>query len=161
MATLQNDGRIGDTEAFVNLPIFIAWGRGDPDWDETPEPEPINATALEDEVGRRLATQVQFVVPDEEGEIELPSARYSVSAEPSKWAHVRVVFDFEDAVGETIREIGVYYSSVPVEGLPSGLRYFTPEQIAEQGRLKVLHRLANPIVREGGVRQTFEYVLPF
>lgn len=162
MAALQDDGRIGECAIFVGLPIHVAWGRGDPDWDDTPEPEPTNATALLDEVGRRTATQVQFVLPDAAGEIELPGGnRYTPSVLPTKWAHVRVVFDYAEAAGETIREIGLFFGSEMVGGLPPGQRYFVPAEVASPGRLKVLQRLENKIVREAGVRQTFEYVLPF
>lgn len=161
MSTLQDDGRIGEAEAFINLPLFVAWGRGDPAWDALAQPEPTNATALVDEIGRRLMTQVQFVVPDENGEIEFPESKYTVSAVPTKWAYVRVVFDFDDAVGETVRELGIFFGTTVDTELPPGQRYFLPEHIVTPGRLKLLHRLENKIIREGGVRQSFDYVLPF
>lgn len=162
MAALQDDGRIGECAIFIGLPIHVAWGRGNPAWDNAPEPEPTTAVALVDEVGRRTATQVQFVIPDVAGEIELPGgAKYKASAVPTKWAHVRVVFDYEDADDEVLREVAVFFGSVPIAGLPAGQRYFTPAQIAAGGRMKVLQRLQNKLVREAGVRQTFEYVLPF
>lgn len=161
MPSLQNDGRIGETEIFINLPIYFGWGRGLPEWDEIWQPEPVDSTALVDEVGRRLATQVQYVVPDDSGEIELPEGRYRVSQVPTRWAHVRVVFDYEDAAGETIREVAIFYGTEINDGLPEGQRYFSPEQIKKSGRVKVLHHLEQKIVRQGGVRQTFEYILPF
>lgn len=161
MPSLQNDGRIGETEIFVNLPIYLAWGRGLPAWESEWQPEPVNSVSLTDEVGRRRATQVQYVVPDDAGEIELPEGNYRVSLVPTRWAHVRVVFDYEDAAGETIREVGIFYGTEIKDGLPEGQRYFTPDQIKHPGRLKVLHHLNQRIVREGGVRQTFEYVLPY
>jgi hypothetical protein len=161
MSTLQDDGRIGETEAFINLPLFIAWGRGNPAWDALAQPEPTDANALVDEIGRRLVTQAQFVVPDANGEIEFPESKYKVSAVPTKWAYVRVVFDFDDAVGETVRELGVFFGSTVDPELPPGQRYFLPDQVVTPGRLKLLHRLENKIIREGGVRQSFDYVLPF
>lgn len=161
MPSLQHDGRIGETEIFINLPIHIAWGRGDPDWDDAYQPEPIEQTNLLDEVGRRTATQVQFVFPDAGGEIETPDGNYRLSATPTRWAHVRVVFDYDDAVGEEIREVGVFFNTQTDPLLPAGQRYFEPSEIVDNGRLKILHHLQNKIVREGGVRQSFEYVLPF
>lgn len=162
MAALQDDGRIGECAIFISRSLFLAWGRGNPAWDLAPEPEPINATALVDEVGRRRVTQAQFVLPDPAGEIELPGGqRFTPSLVPTKWAHVRVVFDYEDAAGQTLREIGLYFDTEVDPALPAGQRYFTPAQIVSPGRLKVLERLANPLPREAGVRQTFEYVLPF
>ncbi|WP_220816064.1 hypothetical protein [Pseudomonas paralcaligenes] len=162
MAALQDDGRIGECALFISLPLFFAWGRGNPAWDVTPEPEPTNATGLVDEVGRRIATQAQFVKPDPAGEIELPGGqRFIPSATPTKWAHVRVVFDYLDAAGETLREVGLFYGTETDPALPPGQRYFTPAQVVAPGRLKVLERLNTPLIREAGVRQTFEYVLPF
>lgn len=161
MPSLQNDGRIGETEIFINLPIYFAWGRGAAAWDDEWQPEPVDSIALEDEVGRRLATQTQYVVPDDTGEIELPEGRYRVSPVPTRWAHVRVVFDYEDAAGEIIREVGIFYGTEIIDGLPEGQRYFLPEEIRKPGRLKVLHHLDQKIVRQAGVRQTFEYILPF
>ena len=81
-------------------------------------------------------------------------------AGPTRWLYVRVVFNFEDADGETIRELGITFGAAPVAGLPAGQRYFTPAQIAQPGRLYTLERVP-AFTRNGAVRQTFEYVLPF
>lgn len=161
MATLQDDGRTALASAMAAMPVHLAWGRGLPEWDTAPDPEPTNASALVDEVGRRLATFVGYVQPDPAGEVELPSgSKYTVVAGPTRWLYVRVVFNFEDADGETIRELGITFGAAPVAGLPAGQRYFTPEQIAEPGHLYALERVS-AFVRNGAVRQTFEYVLPF
>lgn len=161
MATLQDDGRIALAMAMAAQPVHLAWGRGLPTWDAVAEPEPSNATALVDEVGRRLATFVGYVEPDAAGEVELPSgSKYKVVAGPTRWLYVRVVFNFEDADGETIRELGITFGATPVAGLPAGQRYFTPAQIAQPGRLYTLERVP-AFTRNGAVRQTFEYVLPF
>jgi hypothetical protein len=160
MAVLQTRGRIALARAIAQQPIHLAWGRGLPAWDDAPEPEPTNAAALVDEVGRRLATHVGFVLPDAAGEIEMVSGKYTASAEPTQWVHVRATFDFADAVGEELRELGIFIAAQPVDGLPAGQRYFTPEQIAEAGELYCLERI--PVfTRNGAVRQVFEYVLPF
>ena len=47
--------------ALASQTLHFAWGTGDAAWDTAPVPEPIDATALVNEVGRRLVTQVQFV----------------------------------------------------------------------------------------------------
>lgn len=161
MATLQDDGRIALAVAMAAQPVHLAWGRGLPAWDAQPEPEPIDATGLIDEVGRRLATFVGFVQPDPAGEVELPSgSKYTVVAGPTRWLYVRVVFNFADADGETLRELGIFFGSQPVAGLPVGQRYFTPDQVAAPGRLYTLERVP-AFQRNGAVRQTYEYVLPF
>lgn len=162
MAALQDDGRIGECAIFISRSLHFAWGRGNPAWDAAPEPEPTTASALVDEIGRRSVTQAQFVQPDPAGEIELPGGqRFTPSPAPTKWAHVRVVFDYNDAAGETVREVGLFFDTQVDPALPAGQRYFTPEQLINHGRLKVLERLPNKLIREAGVRQTFEYILPF
>lgn len=161
MATLQDDGRTALATAMAAMPVHLAWGRGLPAWDTVPEPEPTNAVALVDEVGRRLATFVGYVQPDPAGEVELPSgSKYTVVSGPTRWLYVRVVFEFDDAAGETLRELAVIFGSQPVAGLPAGQRYFLPAEIDVPGRLYALERIP-AFVRNGAVRQTYEYVLPF
>lgn len=161
MAVLQNDGRIALAVAVATQPIHLAWGRGRPAWDSAPEPEPNNATSLIDEVGRRTATQVGYVVPDANGEIELPSgARYTSSAVPTRWVYVRFTFSFGDAAGQDIRELGIFLGSKTDPALPAGQRYFTPAQVTQPGRLYALDREPK-LTRNGSVRQHYEYVLPF
>ena len=161
MAVLQNTGRIALARAVAAQPIHLAWGRGLPAWDDLPEPEPTNITGLVDEIGRRTATQVGYVVPDAAGDIELPSGdRYTASAEPTKWLFVRFTFNYADAEGETVRELGIFLGTQPAAGLPAGQRYFTPGQLASAGEIYALERLP-AFPRNGAVRQVFEYVLPF
>lgn len=160
MAVLQNTGRIALARAIAQQPIHLAWGRGAPGWDAAPQPEPTDATALVDEIGRRAVTQVGYVEPDANGVIEMVSGRYALSEAPTRWVYVRFTFDFADAEGETIRELGLFIGSQPAAGLPAGQRYFTPAQLANVGELYALERLPK-FTRSGAVRQVFEYVLPF
>lgn len=161
MAVLQDPGRIALARAIAAQPIHLAWGRGLPVWDALPEPEPTNATALIDEIGRRAVTQVGYVLPDEDGEIELPSGvRYTAAAEPTQWVYIRFAFNYQDAEGETIREMAVFLGTQPIAGLPAGQRYFTPAQLASPGDIYALERMT-AFPRSGAVRQVFEYVLPF
>ena len=165
MSTLQDAGRLALAESVVAQSLYLAWGRGRPAWDGTPEPEPSDATALVDEVGRRLATHVGYCKPVSDpalpAEIELPgNARYTASAQPTPWVYVRVVFDFAEADGETLREFGLFIGSEPKAGVRAGQRYFTPAQIEKQGRLYLIDRV-QAFTRSGHVRNTVEYVLPF
>lgn len=162
MPAKQLDGRIAQAELIAGQTIMLAWGTGDPAWDETPEAEPTDQTALLAEIGRRLPTEVAFVVPDAEGDIETPQGKYSLSPDntPTRHLYVRVVFGFDDAPAAHIRELGLFLGSVPVAGLPAGQRYFTPAEIDQPGRLMLLDRSQN-FVRNGSVRPAFEYVMPF
>ena len=61
-ATLQESGRIGLAIAVASQPLHLAWGRGSPAWDSTPESPPGNANALTDEIGRRLGFTKNAVI---------------------------------------------------------------------------------------------------
>ncbi|MFN3437782.1 MAG: hypothetical protein ACK41V_08830 [Acidovorax sp.] len=161
MAVLQDRGRIALASAIAAQPLYLAWGRGLPAWDAATPPEPTTATTLVDEIGRRLITAVQYVVPHAEGEIELPDeTRFTASAQPSKWVHARWTFDYADAAGETIRELGVFIGGTLQAGLPAGQRYFTAAQVLEPGELYTLER-QQAAIRNGSTRQVQEFVLPF
>ena len=147
--------------AVAALPIYLAWGRGSPTWDDELEAEPTTAEALVDEIGRRIATSVQFAEPNPDGEIELPDgSRYSVSATETKWLYVTWVFNYADAAGETVRELGVFLGGTLVPGLPAGQRYFTADQVVEPGDLYNLERF-DKFTRAASTRQVQAFVLPF
>lgn len=161
MAVLQDRGRIALARAISEQALYLAWGRGLPAWDDEPEAEPTNSSALVNEIGRRLVTAVQYVRPDDDGEIELPDgSRFTASPQPNKWLHVRWTFDFADAAGEDVRELGIFVGGTVAAGLPAGQRYFTPAEVTEPGQLYCLERIPM-LTRNAGVRQVQEYVLPF
>ncbi len=161
MAVLQDRGRIALASAVAALPIYLAWGRGLPVWDAKPEPEPTTAEALVDEIGRRRVTSVQFVLPAADGEIELPDeSRYAVTEAPSKWLLLRFVFDYGDAAGETVRELGVFLGGTFAAGLPAGQRYFPKAQVLMPGELYTMERFKG-WERNANTRQVQEVVLPF
>ena len=161
MAVLQDKGRTALARAIAAQSIYLAWGRGLNAWDDAPEPEPTTAFGLVNEIGRRLVSSIQYVQPDGGGPIELPDgSRYSTSAQPTKWLHVQWTFDFADAAGEQVRELGIFVGGTVIAGLPPGQRYFPAAQVATPGDLYCLERI--PVfTRNPGVRQVQEYVLPF
>ncbi len=160
MAILTKSGRIAMAKAIAGLPIFMCWGQGGPGWEEEPPAELVTAAALLDVVGYRAAASVQFCETATDGEISIPSGRFTVSQEPTNHLYLRFVFDFEDAEGKTIREIGVMTGTTTIPDLPEGQHYFLPEQVQSAGDLLLLeHR--KPLYREIGVRETFEFVVTF
>ena len=159
-ATLQEAGKQALAIALKSTPMHIAWGNGLPAWDTTPAPEPTDATALVAEVGRRRVTSVQFAQPDADGDISMPGGeRYRLSTEPTAWLFVHTVFDFADATGETIREVGLFIGGSTDSALPPGQAYFLPAQVTAPGRLYMLYR-SERIVRNGSTYQAFDYILP-
>lgn len=160
MPAKQLDGRVLLAQLVSGQPIHVAWGEGLAAWDAAPEPEPVNASALLAEIGRRTATEVGFVEPDPNGPIETPQGNFKPSATPTRWLYIRVVFAFDEAPAARIRELGVFIGTQLQAGLPAGQRYFTPDQIANPGKLYLLDR-SQQFDRNGAVRPAFEYVLPF
>jgi hypothetical protein len=167
MAILTQSGRAAMAAAIAALPIHLAWGTGDPAWDSDPQPESTLDTALINEIGRRTLTLWQFVTPDENGAITVndvddPAIQQSFAPSPgnapTNHLYLLFNFDFNDAPAATIREIGVFVSTVTNPELPPGTRYFTPDQIDDPGILLALERI--PFFnRQPSVRQTFEQVI--
>lgn len=160
MATLTNSGRIAMAKAIKNLPIFMCWGEGATEWAETVPDEEITATALSNVVGYRKSTAVQFCLPAPDGSITIPSGTFNTSETPTNHLYIKFDFDFADATGKVIREIGVMVNTTANEGLPAGQGYFAPTEIASAGDLLLVEN-RKPIYREVGVKETFEFVVTF
>ena len=159
--TVTTAGRTKTATLLQNLQFFLAWGSGDPTWDGQPQPDLIDQIALVAEVGRRIATHQSYVLPDVGGAIELPNGEtFTQTNTPSPWLFIRVIFDFADAPTAQIREVGLFVDVVTQAGLPAGQRYFTPDQIVDQGRLFACERYLAPIARTPATKQVFEFVLP-
>lgn len=172
-ATLTKTGRAAMALAISLRPLSIAWGTGNPDWDEPDAelPSIINSTSLVNEVGRRLPTTVGFVEPDENGDIimakgrgiddTVQEARYRRVEGPTPYLYVQAGYEFQDASNSIIREIGVFMDSVMIEGLPPGQRYFLPSEIAKPGLLLAAQIFKPGITRSPAIRQVIDFVLPF
>jgi len=161
MPVLQQSGRVALAKAIAARTIHIAWGRGDPAWDTTPVPEPTDAAALLDEIGRRLVTDISFVKPDPVGEIEMPGGeRFSVCGEPTSMVLLRATFGFADAQGQTVREVGVFFDTELAASVPPGQRWVLAADVVKKGDLYTLERRPAEY-RSGSVRAVEEIILPF
>lgn len=158
MAILTNSGRAAVAASVKAQTIHMAWGSGDPAWDTTPVPEPLDATALVAELGRRKATQVLFCTPAADGELVVPQGRFSASSDPTKYLYMRFSFDFEDAAASTIREVAVFLGTVVKAGVPAGKDYVVPSELDKPGQMLVLERIAK-LERSASIRQQFEFVI--
>ena len=159
MAILTNTGRSELVRAIFQQPIYMAWGRADGLWQEPPA-EPIDSTALQDAVGFRKATQVSYCEPDDNGAIEVSSGKFALTANQTRHLYLQFRYDFADALGETIREIGVFLGSQVQAGLPAGQVYFPKAQVTDDGSLLLLENY-RPLVRDEGVRESFDFVVTF
>ena len=130
------------------------------EYTQTTPPEPINATKLINEVGRRTADEVLFCTGDENGELLTPTGRFRSSNVPTNNLYLKFTFDFTDAANQVIRELGVMVGTKIKEGLPEGQRYFEPQDIEDPGILLVLEHTV-PLIRTAATRETFSFVVTF
>jgi len=159
MSVLVNDGRVAIAESLGLRPIHVAWGTGDGSW-ETPSAESSEAAGLLNEVGRRIASTVQYCTPDPGGPIELPSGNFSVSLTPTKFLHIVCDFDFADAPSSVIREFGVFVGTETDAQLPPGQEYFSGAEVTSPGLLLLLENVV-PIFRSPAIRETAQFVINF
>jgi hypothetical protein len=159
-AVLTLSGRTAIATAIKARTAHMAWGSGNTGWGLTPPQPAVNDSALVAEVGRRKASQVEYVVPDADGAIQLPQGNYSISATPTVSLYFKFFTDFDDGVGSTIRERAIFIDTVAATGVPVGQMYLQPNEVQSPGTLLVIERNA-PIVREVTTRQLLEFVVTF
>lgn len=159
MAIITLSGRVALAAALKAKPLHIAWGTGDPAWDNSPVQEQPSDSALVAEVGRRTILIAQYCTPDDaSGSIEIPGGRFSPASVKTNYLYIRATFEFEDASSSAIREVAIFSDTELVSGLPAGQMYFAPNQIASPGLLLALERFPS-INRSPSVRQSFDFVL--
>lgn len=161
MAILTTSGRAALAAAVKSSTLHLAWGRGDPAWDgQDNVREPRTAQALIDEIGRRKITLAEFCRPQDDGNIVMLGARFVASDTPMPNLHVRAEFDFNDGLGETIRELGVFIDTEIQPGIPAGQTYFTPAELKSPGTLLALDYITAH-QRGVGARIAFDFVITF
>jgi hypothetical protein len=160
MAIITQSGRAAMAQAVKNQAMHVAWGIGDPEWDTEPVPEDTTRTELVNEVGRRVVDEVFFCEPDEEGELEASNGRFTLSETPTRNLFIRVRYNFTDASGYTIRELGLFINSETDGDLPEGQEYFLPNQVIDPGILLLLE-YEPPMIRTPAVRESFSFVVTF
>ncbi|QNJ57337.1 baseplate protein [Pseudomonas phage Dolphis] len=138
----------------------MGWGNGSPSWDATPVPPNVDSVALLAEIGRLKATTIQFAVPSSAGTIELPEGKFNLSLVPTKYLLLNFEFSYSQAVGQDIREMGVFVGTTAKSGVPSSTIYLTPDQIEDSGRMMVVERVAK-FTRQSNTKQKFTYVIQF
>lgn len=159
MAIITNGGRAAIASAMRQADLYLAWGRGD-GVSIAPPQETRQITALQDEIGRRKITTKQFCAPQADGEIIMQGARFTPSTTPTRNLHLRCEFDFDDGLGQTIRELGIFLNPTIKAGLPAGQRYFAPTDLDDAGILLALDNIT-AIDRGTGARISFDFVLTF
>jgi hypothetical protein len=169
MAILTTSGRTAIAQSIAAQPIHFAWGSGNASWDTTHVAENLAATGLANEIGRRVATQIRYVNPDDAGDVVVPVfndasgnsivKRFAFSVTPTPDLYMQFNFDFSDAPVSTIREVAIFVGTQVKSGLPAGQKYFIPAEIDNQGTMLALENLIEHIQRSPNSRQSFEFVL--
>jgi hypothetical protein len=167
MAKLTEQGRIRLAAEVHKLPIYMAWGEGDPKWEgqDLNGTVDVKATELVKPVGILKATETSFVTPTNKGEkveIDVDSGTFKRSPENgetlTKHLYLKFQFDFDHAEGKVIREMGVYVGKALDEvKLYADLPHAKLDKLGDLMLLE--HR--RPIYRDEGVRETFEFVITF
>ncbi len=170
LAILSQSARIAILSSIIEKELFFAWGSGNEEWDADSSLQEnfYSATKLVKEVGRRKIQIKYFVTPDPDGIISLPESydidgtailtNYSVSSEPTNYLYLKVVFDYGDAVGETIREVGIFSDTVVDSELPLGQLYFEASQVLESGLL-IAGSCESASVRDSARKDSYEFIL--
>lgn len=175
IATLTDAGRAYIANIIIQHPIHVAWGSGDAAWDDDPDKNHMKGnirpeTALVHELGRRVATVKAFVVPDDNGDIVIPTGiggdnevgklRYSRVDYPTPNILVKASFDFGEAPNDVIREVAVFLDTVAKSDVLPGKAYLTPAEVDDPGVMLELERQDPVIPRSPALQQTFYFVLP-
>ena len=160
MAILTTSGRVALATAIKASTLHLAWGSGEAEWDTTQPREPRSAIALTNEIGRRKVNLVEYCTPQGDGDIVMLGARFAKSDTPTANLHLRTDFDFNDGLGETIRELGVFLGTQILPNRPAGQTYFLPGDLQSPGTLLAIDYIT-AIKRGVGARQTFDFVITF
>lgn len=160
MAILTESGRVSVAHYISQQPLHMAWGNGLPAWDVTPEPNAPSQTDIVAEIGRLVATRVQFASPDPIGEIMIPEGNFSISGAPTKYLLLTFDFQYNNAIGQDIRDLGVFVGTTVKSSVPPETQYLVPSNIQDPGMLLVAERVSK-FTRVSNVKQKFIYVIEF
>lgn len=169
MAILTESGRTAMAQSIAAQPIHYAWGVGLSSWAQNRPSENVQAQSLVAEIGRRQATDIQYVLPSDDGDIVVPLfndsqgntvvRRFMLSQTPTPHLYMRFNFDYSDAPASTIREVAIFVGTRIKSSVPIGQRYFVAADIESPGTMLALENLPEVIVRSPNSRQSFEFVL--
>lgn len=167
-AVLVDDGRAAVASAIKSQKIYLAWGSGQVAWDtqSTRPAESTTAKALFKETGRRIVSDVRFVVPDSSslGTINVSTGRFRATADtdPQKYLYLRFTYEFGDGVGDDLRELGVFVGGDTIAEAQSSYHngYFIPSEVTNSGLLLVSQYI-DKVTRTNSMRQQFEFVIQF
>jgi hypothetical protein len=138
MTVVPISGRKAIALALKARTMHMAIGTGDGSW-TTPPPIPGSVSALQNEVGRRLVSEVSYVMPDATGDLAFSGILYSRTATPTNQLIAVANFTDGEASGEVIREIGIFIDTERVSGVPIGQQWLIPAEVESPGVLYAIN----------------------
>lgn len=137
--------------------LYVAIGNGSAGWGGSPPSPSSSDVALTAEVGRIRAAEVAYATPDAGGVIETDLGTFTASVSPTNYLYIRGVISKTSAVGETIREAGVFGACEPPVGAAAN-DFINPAHMLNSGTLMAVARFAS-FTRLATESQTFEFVV--
>jgi len=129
------------------------------EWGNSPEAEDLDSTTLIAEVGRIKSQTKNYVLPDDNGIIEIDGIKWSISTEPTKYVYLKFVFEQDMNSSDTIYQLGIFTDTVPAAGKETE-DYLLPNEIDGTGELLLLENQP-AVYRNSATREIFEYVITF
>lgn len=159
MAIWTIGGRETSAALMLGENFFLGVGEGDPAWDGAPVAPLTSDRALVAPVGVTRLRDIQFVTPDANGSISMADgAKFSVSANPTKFVYMYFLLGLSDADGFTLREDGIFHGTTLDGAVPGGDMYIPDASVTDYGTLMQVDRF-NSIVRDGTLEQKFSFVI--
>lgn len=158
---LVETGHTKLAEEMYDEDFRLGWGSlpSGTGWADAPDPEDLGSTELILEVGRIIAQVKEYVLPDNNGVIDIDGVKWTISGVPTKFVYLKFVFEQEMNSSDSIYQLGVFTNTVPSPGSEAE-PYLQPSNIDNTGKLLLLEN--QPVVfRNSATREIFEYVITF
>lgn len=161
MAVFTIGGRELAAALFKAQPFFLAVGQGDAAWDGGIVAPLATDTALVAPIGVTRLRDIQFVQPDDAGEISMADAsHWATTQDATRYLYLEFKLDLADAEPATLRENGIYHGTILDGAVPAGQFYIPLDQVTDLGKLIHVDRY-NSIIRDGTLEQSFSFILTF
>ena len=117
-----------------------------------------NATALVAPFGYKKITAKSFAELSDSGNVEVDTGKFNLVLTPMPHLYVASTLATNEFVGNTIREVALFFGLIRANGVPSGQAVLTPNQVASVGIMCGIKR-RTPLVRDGITEHAFQRVL--
>lgn len=143
--TLPTEGRVALATKLAASKFLFALSSGLPAWDSqwttpTPPTPPLDATNVKTLIGYARPTITDYLKPDPSGTIGAETgAKFSVSADPTRYLRVRLSLPIGAYAGATLREIALFVDPEVNSAVAPGQILIAASDVITDGRLLQLH----------------------